>query len=188
MAKKEGDLRMVHIYIPINEATITNGYPMKRIEPVLNNLLQPGFEIFFQVDAANGYWAVPMTPQHAYKTAFDTHMGQYHYLRMGQGLAGAPQTYARLKDIFSGPIPVPDPEPALANSGIPGAFEVFVDDDYGAHRNFEDQLDFLHQKYFPRMAWSGLTAKPKKSGFFLDSITPLGYEASKGGLRPSSEK
>jgi len=38
------------------------------------------------------------------------------------------------------------------------------------------------------MAWSGFTAKPKKSGFFLDSITPLGFEESKGGLRPSGEK
>ena len=186
--KKDGDLRMVHMYCPINATTIPNAYPMKRIEPVLNNLLQPGLSVYFQADAANGYWAVPLTPEHAYKTAFDTHMGQYHYLRMGQGLAGAPQTYTRLKDIFSGPIPGPDPEPALGNTDIPGAFETFVDDDYGAHASFKDQFRFLHEHYFPRLMWSGLTIKPKKSGFFLDSIAPLGFEASGKGLRPSCDK
>jgi hypothetical protein len=186
--KKDEDLRMVHVYCPINDATIMTGYPMKRIEPVINNLLQPGFSLFFQVDAANGYWAVPLAPQHAYKTAFDTHMGQYHYLRKGQGLAGAPQTYSRLKDIMAEPIPSPNPEPALSNTEIPGAFEVFVDDDYGAHHTFDDQYKFLHTKYFPRLAWSGLTAKPKKSGFFLKKISPLGFEASKDGRRPSSDK
>ena len=102
--KKDGDLRMVHVYCAINAATIPNAYPMKRIEPVLNYLLQSGLSVYFQADAANGYWAVPLVPEHAYKTAFDTHMGQFHYLRMGQGLAGAPQTYTRLKDIFAGPI------------------------------------------------------------------------------------
>ena len=136
--KKDGDLRMVHIYCPINSATIPNAYPMRRIEPVLNNLAQPDHRYFFQADAANGYWAVPLVETHAYKTAFDTHMGQYHYLRMGQGLAGAPQTYSRLKNLFAGPIPGPNLEPALSNSGIPGAFEVFVDDDYGAHKTFQD--------------------------------------------------
>ena len=103
--KKDGDLRMVHVYIPINAATIPNSYPMKRIEPILNSLMLPGLKVYFQADAANGYWAVPLVPGHAYKTAFGTHMGQFHYLRMGQGLSGAPQTYTRLKDIFSGPIP-----------------------------------------------------------------------------------
>ena len=74
--KKDGDLRTVHVYCPINTATIPNAYPMKRIEPVLNNLLPPGLSVYFQADAASGYWAVPLTPEHAYKTVFDTHMGQ----------------------------------------------------------------------------------------------------------------
>ena len=186
--KKDGDLRMVHIYCPINDATIPNAYPMRRVEPVLNNLMQPGHRYFFQADAANGYWAVPLVANHAYKTAFDTHMGQFHYLRMGQGLAGAPQTYSRMKDLFAVPIPGPNSEPALNNTGIPGAFEVFVDDDYGAHRTFWDQYNFLHEWYLPRLPWAGLTIKPRKSGFFLHKIEPLGLRVSRTGLRLSSDK
>jgi hypothetical protein len=105
--KKDGDLRMVHVYCPINAVMIPNAYLMKRIEPVLSNLLQSGLSVYFQADAANGYWAEPLVPEHPYKTAFDTHMGLSHYLRMVQGLAGAPQTYTRLKEISAGPIPGP---------------------------------------------------------------------------------
>ena len=188
VSKKDGDLRMVHVYCPINAATIPNAYPMKRIQPVLNNLLQSGLSVYFQADAANGYWAVPLVPQHANKTAFDTRMGQFHYLRMGQGLAGARQTYMRLKDIFARPIPGPNGEPALNITGIPGAFETFVDNGYRAHQSFEDQFSFLHKHYFPRLSWSRLTIKPRKSGFFLDSISPIGFKASGNGLRPSCDK
>jgi hypothetical protein len=186
--KKDGDLRIVHVYRPINAATIPDAYPMKRIKPVLNNFLKPGLSVYFQADAANGYWDIPLVPEHAYKTAFDMHMGQFHYLRMGQGLAGAPQIYTRLKDILVRPIPGPNLEPALDNKDISGAFETFVDDDYGAHRSFEDQFRFLHKHYFPRLLWSGLTIKPRKSGFFLDSISPLGFKASGKGLQPSCDK
>jgi len=34
--KKNGDLRIVHIYCPINDATIKTNYPMKRTEPIIN--------------------------------------------------------------------------------------------------------------------------------------------------------
>ena len=186
--KKDGDLRMVHVYIPINAATIPNSYPMKRIEPILNSLMIPGLKVYFQADAANGYWAVPLVPGHAYKTAFGTHMGQFHYLRMGQGLAGAPQTYTRLKDVFSHPIPEPNPEPVLSNTNIPGEFHYFMDDDFGAHRTYTNRWQFLHQHYLPRMAGGRMTMRPKKTGFFLDHINPLGFVLKGKGRRPSEDK
>ena len=40
--KKDGSLRMVNIFCPINAATIKTNYPMKRIEPVVNNLFVTG--------------------------------------------------------------------------------------------------------------------------------------------------
>ena len=60
----------------------------------LEKLFQPQLSVYFQGDTANGYWTVPLTPEHAYKTAFNTHMGQYQCLRIGQGLQGAPQMYS----------------------------------------------------------------------------------------------
>jgi len=188
--KKDGDLRMVHVYVPINMATVANSYPMRRMELVLNSLMQPGLTVYFQADAANGYWAVPLAQEHAYKTAFGTHRGQYHYLRMGQGLSGAPQTYTRLKDTMAGPVPEPNPEPALeVLAGKEGSFQYFMDDDFGAFKSFFDQWRFLHLAYFPRLAWGRFTLRPKKTGFFLDQIRPLGLVLQGvKGLRPSEDK
>lgn len=186
--KKDGDLCMVHVYIPINAETILNSYLMKRIEPILNSLMMPGLKVYFQADAANGYWAVPLEPSHAYKTAFGMHMGQFHYLRMGQGLAGAPQTYTRLKDVFSSPITEPNAEPSLSNTSIPGEFHYFMDNDFGTHLTYEEQWEFLHHHYLPRMAWGRMAMRPKKTDFFLDGINPLGFVLKGEGLGPSEDK
>ena len=185
--KKDGGLRMVHVFCPINSVTMLSGYPTKRIEPVVNNLMQAKFSSYFQADAANGFWAVCMHPPHAYRTAFSTHEGQWQYLRMGQGLAGSPQTYARLKGLFCGAIPAPNAEPCL-NKCTTGAFECFVDDDFGGFSDFAEQFDFLHNHYFPRLAWARITLKGSKCGFFLDKINPLGYSSDGSGLRPSQDK
>jgi len=185
--KKDGGLHMVHVFCPINSVTMLSGYLTKRIEPVVNNLMQAKFSSYFQADAANGFWAVRMHPPHAYRTAFSTHEGQWQYLRMGQGLAGSPQTYARLKGLFCGAIPAPNAEPCL-NKCTNGAFECFVDDDFGGFESFAEQFDFLHNHYFPRLAWARITLKGSKCGFFLDRINPLGYSSDGSGLRPSLDK
>ena len=78
---------------------------MRRVEPILNNMMQPRFKVYWWADASNGFFAVPMYPPHAYKTGFSCFLGQFCYLRMAQGLCGAPHTFAQLKDYVGGPIP-----------------------------------------------------------------------------------
>ena len=92
--KKYQSLRMVHVFCRINSVMMLSGYSTKRIEPVLHNLMQARFSSNFQADTVNGFWAVLLHPSHAYRTAFSTHEGQWQYLRMGQELARARQTYA----------------------------------------------------------------------------------------------
>ena len=100
--KKDGSLRMVTIFCPINAATIKSNYPMKRVEPIVNLLSQEKYKKGpkFQADATNGYYAIPLWPDHTYKTAFSCNLGQFCYNVMGQGLTGAPHTYTSAKTIF----------------------------------------------------------------------------------------
>ncbi|KAG0135515.1 hypothetical protein HOY82DRAFT_479807 [Tuber indicum] len=63
-----------------------------------------------------------------------------------------------------------------------------MDDDFGAFSTFTSQFNFLHNHYFPRLAWARLTLKGSKSGFFLDRIEPLGYRSDGSGRRPSIDK
>lgn len=185
-------LRMVHTYCPLNNATIKTNYPMKRIEPILEDVAKPGRRYFFSADAAYGFYAVPIYPPHAYKTAFNSILGQFYYTRMPMRLTGAPATYARLKDVTFGPIPGPNPEPPLIAAleerrGRVG-FRYFFDDDYGAANTFEDLMWFLQEWYFPRVKWAKLTLKPSKSSFFTSKIEPLGMEIDAQGLRASRRK
>lgn len=68
-------------------------------------------------------------------------------------MTGSLGTYARLKDILTGPILALDPEPALSNA-MPrvAAFSYFVDDDGGGADTLQHLANFLHEHYFLRLA------------------------------------
>jgi hypothetical protein len=50
--KKNDKLRMVHVFCPINTATIKSDYPMKFIEPILKRIAQPQLEVLFQANTS----------------------------------------------------------------------------------------------------------------------------------------
>lgn len=187
--KENGSLRMVHVFCGLNEVTVKSNYPMKRIEPVLRAIAQPWVRVLFKCDGLNGYWAIPMFLPHAYKLGISTALGQFCYLVMGQGCTGGPATYSRLKDIMTNSVPSPDEEPAL-NEAMPGKaiFEHFVDDDFGGAETVEDLITFLHQHYFPRLAWAKLTLNPAKCRFFVGKVGVLGHQRDRHGIRPSEKK
>ena len=107
---------------------------------------------------------------------------------MGQGLTGGPGTYARLKDLVTGDIPEPFPEPALRSAEGRAVFEYFVDDDLGGADTRDQLARFMHHHYFPRITWSKLTLNPEKSKFFVPEIDVLGFTKSLNGIRPSADK
>lgn len=186
--KRTGKLRMVQQFMQLNNATIKDAYPMARIEPILNAIGQAKMKTFFQCDAANGYWAVPLDLQDAWKTAFPTDQGQVCYLRMGQGLCGSPRTYSLLKMTACGPIPAPHPEPALWDVSDDVAFRYFMDDDVGGATSVDILFQFLHEHYFPRLKWAKLTLNPDKCKFFSPQIEVLGFIKDEYGIRPSQDK
>jgi len=171
------NLRMVHTYCVLNRVTIKSNYPMKRLEPIIDELTKESRRFYFSGDATLGFYTIPLLAEHAYKTAFNIVFGQCCYLRMGMGLTGAPHTYARLKDITWGPIPKPYPERSIteivAELGTV-VFKYFFDDDYGAADDFESMFNFLLHCYFPRMSWAKLSLKPTKLEFMVSKINPLG--------------
>ena len=186
--KKNRSLRMVHNYQPLNDVTLKVAYPMRRFEPIVNTLSQSWIKCFFQADGSNGFWCIPLFRPHAYKTAYPTYMGQACYLRMAQGLTGAPITYSRMKDVFAGPIPPPQPEPMLDEAVKYAVFGHFVDDDFGGAADFDNLFEFLWQHYFPRVLWAKLALNPAKSQFFTDHIDILGFSKDGKGLRPMADK
>jgi hypothetical protein len=121
---------------------------MRRIEPILNALANPRYKYYWWADGSNGYWCVLMYRPHAFRTTFSRVFGQLCYLRMGQGLSGAPDTYARVKDIASWPVPGPNSVDAISgiSERVSSVFGSFFDDDIGCNDDCpsptnEDELE-----------------------------------------------
>src|SRR5437588_3433013 len=125
-----------------------------------------------------------MYPPHTYWTAFSSRNGQWQYLHMGQGWGGVLHTYCRLKGIYSGHITEPHAEKCLDKYSV-SAFEYFINVDFGTLPSFRMQFDFLHNNYFPRLAWAKITLKATKCRFFIDKIDPLGFSSDGSRLRHS---
>lgn len=60
--KTRGDLRMVHVYCPLNKAAVKSNYPMRRIEPIVQSLMQWQWTVFWQAVATVGYWGIRLAP------------------------------------------------------------------------------------------------------------------------------
>lgn len=182
-------LRVVHNFIPVNSFTIKSGYPMHHLEEVINTLIKPHFIVFFSSDASNGYWAIPMKWSDINKTGFIAPNGQWVYLRMGQGLKGGPHTYAQFSDLVFGPLPANSAGvarmPSLIGTHGDHAFQVFMDDHAAAATTFEEMFKFLHEEYFPRVAFGPVYLSGHKTVVFGGSLELLGFHGSADGLRPS---
>ena len=76
---------------------------------------------------------------------------------MRQGLSGGPGTYTKLKDVATGPIPEPLPEPPLEEAVKDCWFAFFVDDDIIGGKDFDTVMAL--RRSLPRRSASLATAE-----------------------------
>ena len=189
--KKKGSelLRVVHNYKPVNSFTIKSAYPMHHLEEVVGLLIKPKYKVYFSSDASNGYWAIMTRPQDQNKTGFLTPNGQWVYLRMVQGLKRAPHTYSQFTDLVFGPLPPNDDGaprmPTLIGDNGDVAFAAFMDDHGASATDYDTLFDFLHTRYFPRVAFGPVYLSGHKKQLFSGGLELLGFQGSEEGLRPS---
>ena len=172
-------MRVVHNFILINKWTIKSAYLMHYLEEVIEIVIKPRYRMYFSLDASNGYWAILLRKGDANKTGFLTPNGQWVYLRMGQGLKGAPHTYAQFSDLVFGPLPPNDKGVARMGTLIGNhgdhAFAVFMDDHAASADDFDTLFDFLYTRYFPRVAFGPVYLSGAKTHIFSDNLELLGF-------------
>lgn len=98
--KKSGELHMVIDYRALNKLTVTDQYPLPRIDDLLDRI--HGARYFTSLDAASGFHQILLKDEDCPKTAFRTPMGQFKVLPLG--LRKAPATFqAVMNRLFSQP-------------------------------------------------------------------------------------
>jgi hypothetical protein len=91
---KDGKLRPVVDYRPLNEITKKNAAPIPLIPELVDKLL--GARFFTKLDIRWGYNNVRIHPDDIEKTTFKTPLGLFESLVMTFGLCNAPATFQRL--------------------------------------------------------------------------------------------
>ena len=82
--KKDGSKRFCVDYRKLNAITITENWPVPRIQDILDRLGESTW--FTTVDLASGYWQVAIEQTSRHKTAFSTPDGHYQFKKMPFGL------------------------------------------------------------------------------------------------------
>jgi hypothetical protein len=94
--KKNGKLRPVQDYRPINEWTIKNHYPLPLIPQLIDRI--GNAELITTVDIRWGYNTVKIVPQDRHKAAFVTNLGLFEPTVMFFGLTNSPATFQTMMD------------------------------------------------------------------------------------------
>jgi hypothetical protein len=94
--KKDGKLRPVQDYRPLNAITRKNVAPIPLIPELIDKLL--GARFFTKLDVRWGYNNIRIREGDEWKTAFKTPMGLYESLVMNFGLCNAPATFQTFMD------------------------------------------------------------------------------------------
>ena len=92
--KKTGKLRVCVDFTDLNKACPKDPFPMPRIDQLVDATVGHPWMSF--LDAFQGYHQIPLAVEDQEKTAFVTHVGNYHYKVMPFGLKNAGSTYQRM--------------------------------------------------------------------------------------------
>lgn len=84
--KKDGKPRFCIDYRKLNAITISDPFPIPKIETILERISQKGTKWFSTIDLKSGYWQVAMDEDSIQKTAFSTESNHYEFCRLPFGL------------------------------------------------------------------------------------------------------
>ncbi|XP_057195726.1 uncharacterized protein LOC130557734 [Triplophysa rosa] len=169
--KQDGTLRFCNDYRKLNEVSSFDGYPMPRVDELLDRLGRARY--ISTLDLTKGYWQVPLAADAKEKTAFSTPNGHWQYRVLPFGLHGAPATIQRMMNI----ILRPHQQYAAA----------YIDDVVIHAESWEAHLERL-RRVFDELRRAGLTANPKKCHLGLSEAKFLGYQIGRGLIRPQEKK
>ena len=170
--KKDGTVRFCVDFRKLNDITIKDAFPLPRTSDLLESF--QGAKYFSTLDAAAGYWQVPLNENAIPKSAFICSEGLYEFLKMPFGLCNAPATYQRIMNVLL--------------AGLNGlTCLVYLDDIIVFSRTFENHMERL-KEVLDRLVAAEILLKPSKCSFAVDQVEYLGHIVSAEGIKPDPKK
>ncbi|CAO2169428.1 unnamed protein product [Urochloa humidicola] len=164
--KKDGSWRFCVDYRHLNAITVKGKFPVPIIDEFLDELATASW--FTCLDLRAGFHQIRLKPGEEFKTAFQTHFGQFEFRVMAFGLTGAPGTFQEAMNTTLAPY-------------LRKFVLVFFDDILIYSASYEDHL--LHIKLvFELLLKDHWKIKLSKCAFAQRQINYLGHTISEKGV------
>ncbi|GET66741.1 retroviral-like aspartic protease 1 [Rhizophagus irregularis DAOM 181602=DAOM 197198] len=170
--KKTGDKRFCIDFRKINQMTITDAYPLPRIDDLLEKFRVAKW--FTTINLASGYWQIEMKGEDKEKTAFICSQGLYEFNVMPFGLKNAPAIFQRtMNKIFK--------------EYLDKFMNVYIDDIIIYSKNWNEHLQHI-KIVLEELRKADMMLKLKKCEWAKKNVEYLGHIVGTDGLKPDNKK
>ena len=170
VGKPDGDVRICLDPSELNKAIQRQHFSVPTIEQLFSRICKARH--FCSLDAASGFYQIPLSPASSYLCTMATPRGRYRYLRLPFGLKSAPEIYLQtMAELFG---------------DLPGVFIYF--DDFLVTGETEEELHANLRLVFERCRVHNLKLQLKKCRFFLKELPWLGHIIGQGILKADPAK
>ncbi|XP_065426955.1 uncharacterized protein LOC135976185 [Chrysemys picta bellii] len=169
--KRDGTVRFCVDYRKLNAVTVTDAYPMPRIDDMLDVLSQAKYLSTF--DLTKGYWQIPLEGEAQQKSAFITDIGLYEFTVLPFGLVNAGATFQRLVN--------------RVLNGLQHYARAYIDDIAVFSNTWGDHKEHL-EVVLSKLKEAGLTVKPSKCKIGAAKVPYLGHWVGGGKISPDPLK
>ena len=170
--KSDGKWRMCIDYRALNGLTKKNGYPLPRIQELLDIVGRA--KVLSKIDLVSGYWQMRMADEAVPKTAFNTIWGKYEWLAMPFGLCNAPATFQTLMNETLRPL-------------LGRCVVVYLDDILDFSESMDDHVAHL-EEILRLLQSQKLYAKATKCVFATNQLEFCGHVIGNGSVAPMADK
>ena len=173
--KPNGKWRFCIDFRQLNKLMDDKGWPLPRIDELLERVGRQKPTVFGKMDLTNGYHQMPLAQASRAYTAFKTSMGLYEWKRVPMGLRNAAAYFQQrmATEVLTG----------LVHSEL----ELYLDDIL-LYAQTEDEFIERLKRVLTRLKQKGIVLSPNRCSFGMSEVEILGHTVNAEGSHFSKEK